>query len=430
VNTWLFAARALRSRNYRLFFSGQSVSLIGTWMTRVATGWLVYRLTNSASLLGIIGFVGQIPTFFLSPLAGVWADRWDRHRTLVITQVLSMVQSLALAALALSGVVATWHIAVLALFQGFINAFDMPVRQAFVIQMVDRREDVGNAIALNSSMVNAARLVGPALAGVLIAAAGEGYCFLVDGISYVAVVVSLLLMRTTPLPASKTHPRLRHALGEGWRYVVHFAPIRSLLLLLGLVSLVGMPYTILMPVFASDILHGDAHTLGFLMASSGVGALAGAVTLALRKTVLGLGRRIAVATALSGGALIVFGLSRHLWLSLAVLPLVGFGIMQQMAASNTILQTIVEDDKRGRVMAFYSMAIMGMTPFGSLLAGSLAALIGAPLTIALGGAVCVAGSIWFQRALPEIRTLIRPIYARLGILPEVATGLQQASSME
>jgi MFS family permease len=430
VNTWLLAARALRSRNYRLFFSGQSISLIGTWMTRVAIGWLVYRLTNSASMLGIIGFIGQIPTFFLAPLAGVWVDRWDRHRTLVITQLLSMVQSLALAALALGGVVATWHSALLALMQGVINAFDMPARQAFVVQMVDRREDVGNAIALNSSIVNAARLVGPALAGVVISAVGEGYCFLIDGLSYIAVVVSLLLMRAIPATAPKARRRLDHELGEGWRYVATFAPIRSLLLLLGLVSVVGMPYTILMPVFASDILHGDAHTLGFLMAASGVGALAGAITLALRKTVLGLGRRIVVVTAMAGVALIVFGFSRWLWLSLAVLPLAGYGIMQQMAASNTILQTIVDDDKRGRVMAFYAMSLMGMTPFGSLLAGSLASLVGAPLTIAMGGALCVAGSLWFRRALPEIRLLVHPIYARLGILPQVAAGLQQASSAE
>jgi predicted MFS family arabinose efflux permease len=264
----------------------------------------------------------------------------------------------------------------------------------------------------------------------VIGAVGEGYCFLIDGLSYVAVVASLLLMKTTPLATPKTGRRLRKELAEGWRYVVSFAPIRSLLLLLGLVSLVGMPYTVLMPVFASDVLHGDAHTLGFLMAASGVGALFGAVTLALRKSVLGLGRRIVAATALGGGALIVFGLSRHLWLSLAVLPLAGFGLMQQMAASNTILQTIVDDDKRGRVMSFYAMAFLGMTPFGSLLAGCLASQAGAPTTIALGGAVCVAGSIWFLRALPEIRTLVHPIYERLGILPQVAAGLQQASSVE
>ncbi len=430
MSNWAFAARSLRSHNYRLFFSGQSVSLVGTWMTRVATGWLVYRLTDSAALLGLVGFVGQVPAFFLAPVAGVWVDRWDRHRTLVITQILSMAQSLTLAALALSGVIATWHIALLALMQGFINAFDMPTRQAFVVQMVDHREDLGNAIALNSSMVNAARLVGPALAGLMIAASGEGYCFLLDGISYVAVIVSLLLMRLAPVAVSKPRRQLRHELGEGWKYVVSFTPVRSLLLLLGLVSLVGMPYTVLMPVFATDVLHGGAHTLGFLMAASGAGALAGAVTLAMRKTVLGLGKRIVIATALSGTALIVFGLSRHLWLSLAVLPIAGFGMMQQMASSNTILQTIVDDDKRGRVMAFYSMAFMGMTPFGSLLAGGLAARFGAPVTIALGGALCLGGSIWFYRALPGIRALVRPIYARLGILPELATGLQRATSVE
>jgi MFS family permease len=399
-------------------------------MTRVAMGWLVYRFTNSAILLGVVGFAGQIPTFFLAPVAGVWADRWDRHRTLVITQVLSMAQSLSLAALTLSGIITIWQIVLLALMQGLVNAFDMPVRQAFVVQMVDRREDLGNAIALNSSMVHAARLVGPALAGALIAAAGEGYCFLVDGVSYVAVILSLLLMRAVPVTLPKPRRQLRHELAEGWRYVVGFTPIRSLLLLLAVVSLVGMPYAVLMPVFASDVLKGGAHTLGFLMAASGAGALFGALTLAMRKTVLGLGKRIVVATALSGAALIVFGLSRHLWLSLAVLPIVGFGTMQQLASSNTILQTIVDDDKRGRVMAFYSMAFMGMAPFGSLLAGSLASRIGAPLTVAIGGVLCVAGSVWFARALPGIRALVRPIYVRLGILPQVAAGLQQASSLE
>jgi MFS family permease len=430
VNSWFFATRALGSRNFRLFFAGQGLSLIGTWMTRVATGWLVYRLSGSASLLGIIGFVGQIPALFLTPLAGVWADRWERHRTLLITQMLSMVQSLTLAALTLSGVIAIWHIALLALMQGLINAVDMPIRQAFVIQMVDHREDVGNAIALNSSIVNLARLAGPALAGVVIAAAGEGYCFLVDGLSYVAVVASLLLMRPAPALPSKPGRRLRQELGEGWAYVAGFVPIRSILLLLGLVSLVGMPYSVLMPIFASDVLHGDAHTLGFLMTASGVGALFGAVRLAMRKTVLGLGRHMVLSTALCGTALVIFGLSRNLWLSLAVMPFAGYGLMQQLASGNTILQTIVDDDKRGRVMAFYSMAVLGMTPIGSLLGGSLASRIGAPMTVAMGGAICVAGSIWFQRALPEIRALVRPIYTRLGILHEVATGLQQASAAE
>jgi MFS family permease len=425
-----FTFRALRSRNYRLFFGGQSISLIGTWMTRVATAWLVYRLTGSATLLGVVSFAGQIPAFFLAPLAGVWVDRWDRHRTLVITQVLSMLQSFVLAVLALSGIITTWEIAVLALAQGLINAFDMPARQAFVVQMVDQREDLGNAIALNSSMVNAARLVGPAIAGVVIAAAGEGYCFLVDGISYIAVIISLLLMSITVPQARRPQRHVLHELNEGWRYVTGSVPIRSILLLLGLSSLLGMPYTVLMPIFASNVLHGGAHTLGFLMAASGVGALAGAVTLAMRKSVLGLGRRIGVAAALFGASLIVFALSNILWLSLLILPLAGFGMMQQMASSNTILQTIVEDEKRGRVMAFYSMAFLGMAPFGSLLAGTLAAHIGAPKTIMIGGALCLAGSLWFTRRLPEIRAFVRPIYVQLGILPELAMGIQQASSLQ
>ncbi len=427
---WTFALRALRSRNYRLFFGGQSISLIGTWMTRVATSWLVYRLTDSATLLGLVSFAGQIPAFFLGPLAGVWVDRWNRHRTLIATQVLSMAQSFALAALALSGVIRVAHILWLSLAQGLINAFDMPARQAFVIEMVESREDLGNAIALNSSMVNAARLVGPAIAGVIIAAIGEGYCFLLDGISYIAVIVSLLAMSIAPALIRRQQRHVLHELDEGWRYVIQSVPIRSILLLLALVSLVGMPYSVLMPIFASSVLHGGPHTLGFLMAASGLGALAGAIGLAMRRTVLGLGRRIALASALFGASLIGFALSHMLWLSLLLLPLTGFGMMQQMASSNTILQTIVDDEKRGRVMAYYSMAFMGMTPFGSLLAGGLAARIGAPQTLILGGMLCLAGSFWFFRQLAAIRDLVRPIYVQLGILPELAMGVQNASAFQ
>jgi MFS family permease len=422
--------RALRSRNYRLFFGGQTVSLVGTWMTRIATAWLVYRLTHSATLLGVASFAGQIPAFVLSPIAGVWVDRWNRHRTLVVTQVLSMVQSLALAGLALAGIINIHEIIWLAVFQGFINAFDMPARQAFVVQMVERREDLGNAIALNSSMVNAARLIGPAVAGVLIGAVGEGWCFLADGISYIAVIVSLLLMKITAQPVRVGERRVMEELSEGWRYVSRSAPIRSILLLLGFSSLTGMQYTVLMPLFASNILHGGAHTLGFLTAAAGVGALGGAASLAMRKSVLGLGRRIAFTSALFGVSLIGFGSSRVLWLSLVVLIVVGFATMQQMAASNTILQTIVDDEKRGRVMAFYSMAFQGMAPFGSLLAGGLAALIGAPYTVMTGGIACIGGSIWFVRQLPGIREAIRPIYRKLGILPEIAIGVQNATELQ
>lgn len=415
---WKFAVRALKSRNYRLFFGGQSISLIGTWMTRVATAWLVYRLTQSPFLLGAVSFAGQIPLFFLAPVAGVWVDRWDRHRVLVITQILSMLQSLALAALTLAGVITVWEIIWLSLLQGLVNAFDMPARQAFVVQMVEDRRDLGNAIALNSSMVNAARLIGPALAGMVIAGVGEGYCFLADGISYLTVIVSLLAMRIPAQVSRATGKRVMHELQEGWDYVAGSVPIRSILLLLGLVSLVGMPYTVLMPVFASQVLHGGPHTLGFLMSAVGVGALASAVTLAARKSVLGLGRVIPLAAGLFGAALIAFASSRLFWLSMLLLLATGFGFLQQMAASNTILQTIVEEEKRGRVMAYYSMAFQGVAPFGSLAAGALAARIGAPMTLAGGGVLCLLGALWFSRQLPQIRKLVRPIYSEMGILPE------------
>jgi MFS family permease len=418
---WRLLMRALRSHNYRLFFEGQLVSLVGTWMTRVATAWLVYRLTHSAFLLGLTGFAGQIPVFFLTPFAGVWVDRWDRHRTLVVTQILSMLQSFALAALTLSGIITIWELIALVACQGAINAIDMPARQAFVVEMIERREDLGNAIALNSSMVNGARLVGPAIAGAVIAAVGEGYCFLIDGFSYLAVIASLLAMRVAPSMPRGRRP-LTSELSEGWRYVKESEPIRALLLFLALVSLVGMPYTVLMPIFAGTILRGNAHTLGFLMAASGVGALAGAVTLAMRPSILGLGRVIVVSAVAFGAGLIGLGVSRALWGSLVAVAAAGFGMMRHMAASNTILQTIVDEDKRGRVMAYYSMAFQGIAPFGSLIAGAVAARIGAPWTIIGGGALCLIGAAAFHRELPNLRRLVRPIYRYMGILVEGPEG--------
>ena len=412
--------RALRSRNYRLLFAGQTVSLIGTWMTRLALSWLVYRLTRSAWLLGVVGFCGQIPMFFLGPIAGVWVDRWNRQKTLLVTQALSMLQSFALAALTLGGVIQIWHMIALALFQGMVNAVDMPARQSFVIEMVESRDDLPNAIALNSSMVNATRLIGPAIAGLVIAAIGEGWCFFADGVSYLAVIASLWAMHVPRTARPARHPRVFAQLAEGWRYVARSRPIRTLLLLLALVSLVGMPYTVLMPIFAAVILHGGANTLGFLTGASGVGALLAALLLAMRKTVIGLGTRIAVSCALFGAALVAFALSRSLWLSLLVLPFTGFGMMQEMASTNTILQTIVEDDKRGRVMAYYAMAFQGIAPFGSLLAGAASARIGAPATLAAGGILCIAGAAWFAFRLPSLRELVHPIYVRLGIVPEVS----------
>lgn len=430
VNNLSFLLRALRSPNYRLFFSGQSISLIGTWMTRLATGWLVYRLTGSAVLLGTVSFAGQAPTFFLGPFAGVLVDRWDRHRTLVVTQIISMLQSFAIAALAMSGLITVWHLVALAAVQGVVNAFDMPARQSFLFEMVERREDISNAIALNSSMVNAARLIGPTLAGITIAAVGEAWCFFIDGVSYLAVIASLLLMhvvRKAP-PAERTSAVEQFR--QGWKYVAESVPIRSILLLLAIISLAGMPYTVLMPVIASEVLHGGPNTLGFLMAASGLGALVGAISLAMRRTVLGLGMRITICSGLFGAGIIAFGMSRQMWLSVLILPVIGFAMMQHMASSNTILQTIVDDEKRGRVMSFYSMAFQGMAPFGSLLAGTLAARVGTPWTLGLSGAACIAGSLWFSQKLPQIRSILRPVYVRLGILPEAALGLQQATALQ
>jgi len=427
---WAATLRALRSRNYRLFFTGQTVSLIGTWMTRVATSWLVYRLTNSAWLLGLTVFMGQIPAFFLAPLAGVWLDRWNKHRALVVTQALAMIQSFALAALALTGAINIWWIIFLGFAQGVINAFDMPARQSFVIEMIEERADLSNAIALNSSMVNGTRLAGPAIAGMVIAAVGEGWCFFIDGVSYIAVIISLVAMRFGAAPAARPRKRVWEEMTEGWHYVTGSPAIRAILLLLALVSTIGMPYTVLVPIMAGSVLGGGPHTMGFLMAMSGLGALSSAIALTLRKTVIGLGRMIGISSAVFGAGLIAFGGSRWVWLSMLMMIATGFGMMQQMAASNTILQTIAEDDKRGRVMSFYTFAILGVTPIGSLVAGAVAARFGAPTTLVLCGICCLAGSVWFFRQLPEIRRIIRPIYVELGIIPEVARGMQSASAIQ
>jgi len=416
------ALRALRHRNFRLFFCGQSLSLIGTWMTRLATSWLVYRLTGSSFLLGAVSFAGQIPTFCLSPVAGVWIDRWDRRRVLLITQLLAASQSFMLAGLTLSGRITIPEILWLSVFQGLINAFDMPARQSFLVQMVDGRTDLGNAIALNSTMVNGARLLGPALAGIIIAAVGEGYCFLIDGLSYFAVIASLLAMRIEGRTVAKSAASMFVQLKEGWAYVSAFAPIRAVLLSFAIVSFMGVPYTVLMPVFAAKVFHGGAHTLGFLMGAAGVGSIIAAISLAARKSVRGLYRVIPMVAAVFGGGLIAFSFSRNYWLSLGLMTVTGFGMMLFAAASNTVIQTIVEDDKRGRVMSYYTMAYMGASPFGSLLAGSLAPVIGAPGTVLLCGIGCIAGAVWFRLQIPKLRPVIRPIYRQLGILPALTDG--------
>jgi MFS family permease len=410
------AWRALRAPNFRLFFSGQSISLIGTWMTRIATSWLVYRLTGSAWLLGIVGFMGQIPTFLLAPFAGVWVDRWNKRNVLVWTQALAAAQSLALAALTLTHRITVRDILALSVLQGLINAFDMPGRQSFLVEMVDDKRDLGNAIALNSSIVNLARLVGPSLAGIVIALYGEGWCFLIDGVSYFAVIASLLMMQLRPLAVLKSRDSVFQQLREGWQYVSRFLPIRNLLLLFAVVSLMGMPYTVLMPVFASQVLHGGPHTLGFLMGAAGVGALVSAVLLALRKTVKGLLKMVPISAALFGAGLVAFGLSQVLWLSLTLMLVVGFGMMQGMAASNTIIQTLAPTDKRGRIMSYYTMAFVGMAPFGSLLAGGLAHAMSASWAVVLTGSCCILGAAWFWRQMGAVRAAMRPIYRELGII--------------
>jgi MFS family permease len=413
---WRSVGRALRHRNYRLFFTGQSISLIGTWLTKVATSWLVYRLTGSAWLLGVVGFAGQIPTFLLAPLAGVLVDRWNRRRVLLATQALAMLQSATLAALALGGVIRIWEIIVLNMVQGLVDAFDMPVRQSLVVRMVEDRNDLPNAIALNSSMVNAARLIGPAVAGVLIAAVGEGWCFAIDAVSYAAVLVSVLMLHIDVPPRAPKVTRVLHEMAEGFRYAASFVPIRALLLLLAATGFAGRPFAVLLPVIAREVMHGGAGTLGTLQATAGVGALAGALYLASRTSVLGLGRVVVVSGALFGLGLMAFSRAHALWLAMPLLFLAGTGMMLQTAASNTILQTIVDEDKRGRVMSLLAMSLFGTVPLGSLAAGALATRIGAENTILVGGAFCVVAAGFFLRALPEVRRAVRPTYERMGIL--------------
>ncbi|MHC5764630.1 MAG: MFS transporter [Nostoc sp.] len=412
---------ALRSKNFQLFFAGQGISLIGTWMTQLATIWLVYDLTNSPLMLGVVGFSSQIPSFFLAPFGGVFVDRFSRYRTLIGTQILAMIQSLTLAALALTGVIEVWQIIALSLFQGFINALDAPARQAFVPELVEHREDLANAIAINSTMVNGARLIGPAIGGLLIAGVGTGYCFLIDGLSYIAVIAALLAMQVKPWKNSVTDGNPLQKVKEGFVYAFSFPPIRAILLLSALVSLMGLQNTILVPVIAEQVLKGGAESLGFLMAASGVGALTGGIYLATRQTILGIGKLIALAPAILGIGLIAFSLSKFLPLSLFTMLFVGLGTILQIAASNTFLQTIVEDDKRGRLMSLYTMSFLGMIPVGNLLGGLLASHIGAPNTLIIDGIACILGSIIFSRQLPALRKIMRPIYEQKGIIttPEV-----------
>ncbi len=419
---WQAGLRALRHRNFQLFFSGQLISLIGTWMQTVAQSWLVYKITGSSLLLGSVGFASQIPVFLVAPLGGIVADRFNRQRVVVATQISAMLLAFVLAALTLSGKVQVWHIFVLAALLGVVNAFDIPGRQSFLVDMVGK-EDLMNAIALNSSMFNGARIIGPAVAGVLVAKIGEGWCFFVNGVSYIAVIIGLLLMRVVCKPRVTTSSPLDDIL-EGFRFAKNTTPIRALLILLGVVSLVGMPYTVLMPVFADRILHGGARGLGILMGATGVGALLGALTLALRSGVKGLGRLIAFCCAGFGVSLFFFAFSRVFWLSMLLLLPVGYFMMLQMACSNTLIQTMVPDSLRGRVMALYSMMFMGMAPFGAFFGGALADKLGAPVTVATGAVASIMGAGWFWTQLPNFR-----IEARKLIIAQAVAGGEPAPEM-
>lgn len=414
--------RAFKYRNYRLFFCGQGVSLIGTWMQHIAMGWLVYRLTGSALLLGVVGFTSQIPILILSPLAGVAADRYDRRKILLVTQALSMAQALALGFLVIFGRVEVWHILALSLFLGMVNAFDIPARQSFVVELVDKKEDLGNAIALNSSMFNAARLLGPSVAGVLIGFVGEGMCFLLNGLSYIAVLAALYAMNVVPRKKEELDTLVIDRFKEGFDHTFGFAPIKFTILLVALTSLTAMPYVVLMPVFVKEVLNGGPGTLGFLMASSGIGALTAALTLASRRNAAGLENRIPLSGCIFGAGIIGLSLSDGFAAAAVSIAVASFGMITQMASANTIIQTLVDDDKRGRVMAFYALAFMGMAPFGSLLAGWTASRIGAPHTIMLSGALAITGALAFLTRLPEVRAKARPVYERMGIYREAAAG--------
>jgi len=408
--------RSLKYRNFRLFFTGQSISLIGTWIQQIAMPWLVYDISHSVFLLGVVSFTGQIPTLLLGSFSGVLSDRWDRYHILIVTQFLAMIQALVLSFIIFNGNIQVWEIISLSVLLGCINAFDAPARQSLLVQMVEDKKDLSNAIALNSTMFNGARLIGPSIAGILIATMGEGICFLINGLSYVVVIVCLLTMKIAPRIMSKKITGFKKELKEGFSYAFGFAPIKYIILLLALISLTGLPYAVLMPVYAKEILHGGSHTFGFLMGASGLGALTGAIYLASRQNVVGLERLIPKAAGIFGMGLISISISHNFYLSMVLLVIAGFGMMLGLASCNTILQTIVDDDKRGRVMSIYTMAFMGAAPFGALIAGGLATLWGVPVTLTMGGISCILGAIIFASKLPNLYKLIRPIYLKLGVI--------------
>jgi MFS family permease len=410
--------RALRHRNYRLFFAGQGISVIGTWLTRFATAWMAYRLTGSPLILGLVGFFGQAPTSLIAPFAGVLVDRWDRHRVIVLTQIAALVQSAALAVFALTGTMTVWHLLVLGAVQAVINGFDMPARQSFLSQMIDDRADLPNAIALNSSIVNSARLIGPVIAAALVDLFGEGICFTIDAASYLAVIASLLMMRVAKRPPRVRTGNVRAELADGLRYVWHLPMIRAVLLLLASSSVLAGAYGTLLPVVAATTMHGGPHTLGFLMGSAGCGALTAALDLASRSSVVGLTTVIKRCALGLGLGMIALELATAMWIAMPLLYLVGLCMMMQLAATNTLVQTLVEDRMLGRVISLYAVAFFGGAPVGALLEGALANQIGALPTFAIAGLGCLAAGITFAWRLPTLRASSRPLYDRLDLLAE------------
>jgi MFS family permease len=421
--------RAFRHRNFRLYFGGQSISLIGTWVQQIALGWTIYQLTHSSFLLGLVSFAGQLPLFIVTPLAGVLVDRFNRHRLLIATQTLAMLQALALALVVTTHTLQVWNLIALNVVAGIILAVDLTARQAFIVEMVGSGRDLPNAVALNAFVINGGRMLGPAIAGLLLTIVSPAVCFFVNAISYIPVIAALRFMRVDEYIPPKNQAGPLHELIEGVRYSMGFPPIRAVLFLVALVSLIGLPYAVLMPIFAAEVLHGGAETLGLLMTAPGIGALVGTVYLASRKSILGAGVRVAAGAFIFGAGLIMAGLSRNLTLALIGLGFVGLGMIVQLATSNTVLQTIVDDDKRGRVMSLYTMAFMGMAPFGSILGGTLAHRLGVPMTFLLGGIICIGGALLFATKIPTLRPMVLPIYRRKGIIPEIAEGLQNASGL-
>ncbi len=408
---------SLHSRNYRLYFTGQGISLIGSWMQSIALSWLVYRLTGSVFLLGLIGFLGQIPTFLLTPFSGVLTDRFNRLRIMTLTQVFYMVQATTLALLVLFNAIEVWHLIALSVFSGIVTAFDAPARQSLVVDLIDNPDDLGNAIALNSAIFNGARLIGPAIAGIAIAALGEGVCFAMNAASFVAVIGALLQIKLPPRKQAASTDNFKKSFSDGFRYTFQSIPIRRLMLLLATLGIIGMPFIVLLPAYAKEILKGDSHTLGLLMSALGAGALTSSIYMASRKTVLGLGTIIAASFSVLGLALMLASFSQTLYASMIVFYFGGGAMILTLASMNTLLQTIADEDKRGRVMSFYAMAVMGTSPFGNLLAGTAASGLGIPIAMLIAGAITLVAGIWFGLTIKSFRKFVRPIYVDKGILP-------------